>query len=125
MPIDAMPAGQIRVVRTQAMLARRARVARSMASRVVGLLGRASLPEGEGLVLTACRSIHTYFMRFAIDAIFVDRAWQVVAIWNSLPPWRMTPVIWGADAVIELPAGTAERARLSVEDQLVLEPAHS
>jgi len=113
---------QIRVARTQAALALRAPIARSLAERIVGLLNRDHLNEGEGLVLTACRSIHTCFMRFAIDAIFVDRAWSVVAIRKSLAPWRMTPIILRAQAVVELPAGTVERARLVVGDQLVVEP---
>ena len=114
---------EIRVERTGRVLASRAQVARSLISRVVGLLGRDSLGEGEGLILTACRSIHTWWMRFAIDAVFVDRAWAVVAIWNSLPPWRMTPFVWRAQAVIELPAGTVGRTHLAVGDRVVVEPA--
>jgi len=113
---------QIRVARTQQPLAHRAPMACSLADRLVGLLNRSRLDEGEGLILTACRSIHTCFMRFAIDAIFVDRAWRVVAIRKSLAPWRMTPIVLRAQAVVELPAGTVARARLVVGDQLVVEP---
>ncbi len=113
---------QIRIARTQAVLASRAAMARSLLARMVGLLDRRLLDEGEGLILTACRSIHTCFMRFAIDAVFVDRGWGVVAIHRAVPPWRMTAPVWRAQAVIELPAGTAERARLVVGDQLVVEP---
>jgi len=113
---------EIRIERTNELLARRAQVARSVIARMVGLLGRSRLDEGDGLVLMACRSIHTWWMRFAIDAVFVDRAWAVVAMWNTLPPWRMTPFVRGTQAVIELPAGTVGRTRLAIGDRVVLEP---
>jgi hypothetical protein len=126
-PAGARGAGRCRVLvaRTQAALAERAQVARSLGARMVGLLGHRSLPAGEGMVLTACRSIHTAFMRFAIDAVFVDGRGRVVGIWRALPPWRVTPLVWGAQDVIELPAGTAERAGLAVGDQVVLEPVEA
>ncbi len=113
---------QIRVARTHETLASRATIAGSLWARMAGLLGRRSLPQGEGLILKTCRSIHTAFMQFPIDAVFVDHAWAVVRICNTLPPWRLSPVVWGAHAVIELPAGTAGTTRLQVGDQLVLEP---
>lgn len=102
-------------------LATRARIAQSLADRVVGLLGRDGLGEGEGLILPACRSIHTAFMRFTIDAVFVDRRWRVIRLWQALPPWRVTPIIWRAQAVIELPPGTVERVGLAVGDRLALQ----
>ena len=113
---------EIRVARTNETLAHRAQIARSLRERMVGLLGRRVLPEGEGLILLACRSIHTVCMRFAIDAVFVDRRWIVLRIAKALPPWRMSPMVWGAAAVIELPAGTVGRARLAIGDRVVLEP---
>lgn len=113
---------RVRVARTRQPLADRAQVARSLEARMVGLLRHASLPAGEGLVLTACRSIHTAFMRFAIDAVFVDAQGTVVGIWHALPPWRVTPLVWRAQDVIELPAGTAQRAGLAVGDQVLMEP---
>ena len=117
-----MGAFSIRVERTGETLAHRAEMARSFLQRLVGLMGRRRLPDGEGLILPACRSIHTCWMRFAIDAVFVDRAWAVVAIRNSLPPWRMTPFVLRTQAVIELPAGTVRRTHLVVGDRVVLEP---
>ncbi len=114
---------RIHVARTHATLADRAVVARSLWQRMVGLLRHRSLPEGEALILEACRSIHTIGMRFAIDAVFVDREGVVVGCWNALPPWRLTPWVRRAHAVIELPAGTATRVSLLVGDRLVLEPS--
>jgi uncharacterized membrane protein (UPF0127 family) len=63
------------------------------------------------------------FMRFAIDAVFVDRAGRVVRVAEHLPPWRMATVARGAAEVIELAAGTASATRTQAGDELVFEPA--
>lgn len=104
-------------------LARSARVASSLVSRMVGLLGRRLLAEGEGLVIMTCQSIHTFFMQFSIDVIFTDADWRVLSVYPSIPPWRATPPVWGAAAAIELPAG-AVGTRLQVGDRLVFTPAN-
>ena len=83
-----------------------------------GLLGRKELRPGEGLVISRCRSIHMWGMRFAIDVIFVDRAWRVVALKRGVRPWALTPPVWGAWATVELPQGTIERSMVSIGDQL-------
>lgn len=116
---------QIRPSGGRGALATKARVARSLPDRMVGLLSRASLGEGEALILLSCRSIHTWFMRFPIDAVFTDADWQVVHISERLGPWRVTPFIGRAQAVIELPAGAARRQGLAVGDRLLLAPAGS
>jgi len=64
-----------------------------------------------------------WFMRFAIDAVFVDRAGKVVRVAPDLAPWRLAIVARGARDVIELPAGTAARTRTQAGDELVYEPA--
>ena len=114
---------QVRIERTQQLLAERVRTARSLPERMVGLLGRCSLPSGEGLILPSCRSIHTWGMQFAIDALFVNRHWEVVAIHPAIPPGRMTPIVWRAQSVLELAAGAAEQAQVRVGDRLLLEPS--
>lgn len=100
-------------------LATRAVVAASMVSRMVGLLGHRLLQEGEGMVILACQSIHTFFMRFAIDVVFTDGTWRVLRIHEGVRPWRMTTPVWGAAAAIELPSGTAGKCRLHVGDRLL------
>jgi len=64
-----------------------------------------------------------FFMRFAIDAVFVDRGGRVVRIAEHIGPWRPAVVARGAAEVIELPAGTASETRTQVGDELVFEPA--
>ena len=87
--------------------------------RMRGLLGRSGLSEGEGILLRPAGSIHTFFMRFAIDAVFLDRDLVVVGIEPSLPPWR-TAGRRGAKAVVELASGECERRGIDIGDTLAL-----
>ena len=92
-------------------------VAATPFARMRGLLGRRSLPSGQGILLRPAASIHTFFMRFAIDAVFLDGDLQVVSIASDLRPWR-TAGKRGARAVLELPAGECARRGLAVGDKI-------
>jgi uncharacterized protein len=83
-------------------------VADTAPSRMKGLLGRRSLDAGEGLLLRPAGSVHTAFMRFPIDVVFLDDDLEVLEVRDSLPPWRAA-ARRGAKAVLELPAGEARR----------------
>jgi uncharacterized membrane protein (UPF0127 family) len=85
--------------------------------RMRGLLGRRDLPGGEGILLRPAASIHTFFMRFPIDAVFLDRGNVVVAIEAGLKPWRVASCR-GAHAVVELRAGEAARRGLEPGERL-------
>jgi uncharacterized protein len=74
-------------------------------SRLRGLLGRARLAEGEGLLLRPCQAVHTFFMRYPIDVLFLDEQGRVVGLRPELRPWRMTPFFGDALATLELPSG--------------------
>jgi uncharacterized membrane protein (UPF0127 family) len=84
-----------------------------------GLLGREALEEGRALVIAPCSSIHTAFMRFPIDVLFMSRQGTVLKVAARVPPWRARVRFW-AFAVIELPAGATEAAGLMVDDLLEL-----
>jgi uncharacterized protein len=84
-------------------------VADSVLSRFRGLMFRDHLPEGHGLALRPCKSIHMFFMRFPLDVVFVDGDGRVVRVLDAIRPWRMSSMVRGAKAAIELPAGTAAR----------------
>lgn len=104
-------------------IAQSVRVADSFFSRAKGLLGERELPSGralwiKGSRLVDCNSIHTWFMRFAIDAVFVDKGLVVRAVYQDLRPWRMTWPVMGAQSVFELPAGTLRKAPVEIGDQL-------
>jgi uncharacterized protein len=85
-----------------------------------GLLGARELADGEGLLLRPAGSIHMFFMRFPIDAVFLDRDLRVVGIAPDLRPWRMA-ARRGARAVLELPAGQAAARGLETGQRLVVE----
>jgi uncharacterized protein len=78
-------------------------------TRRQGLLGRGGLPPGHALILAPCSSVHTAFMRFPLDLIFLDRAGRVLKTSSGVRPWRIRAA-WRAFAVVELPAGWLERS---------------
>ena len=98
----------------------------SFGQRFMGLMGRASLPEREGLYLPA-NSIHMMFMRFPIDALFVSREDEsghrsVVSLRPDLPAWRgIVLPVRGAQGVVEMPAGTLARLGVVEGDTVVFE----
>jgi uncharacterized membrane protein (UPF0127 family) len=104
------------------LLADRAARADTFVSRFRGLMGRPELPLGDGLQIDPCTSIHTFFMKIPIDALFLDRSLQVVDVCHAMPPWRMSRVYFGAQSVLELPAGTAAASGTQVGDRLAFEP---
>lgn len=110
------------------VIARRVEQATGFWARFMGLMGRAALPEGGGLWLTDS-SIHMFFMRFPIDALFlgapdVAGRRKVVGIRADLPPWRgIVMPVKDAKGVVELAAGTLAAAGIQLGDEVVLEPA--
>jgi uncharacterized membrane protein (UPF0127 family) len=87
------------------------------ASRRRGLLGRDSLAPEAALVIAPSNGVHTFFMKFAIDVVFVARDGRVVKIARAVKPWRASLAL-RAFAVVELAAGAADRAALQVGDRL-------
>jgi uncharacterized membrane protein (UPF0127 family) len=94
------------------------RVADTYWTQLRGLIGHKPLAEGEGLLIAPCSSVHTHFMSFPIDVLFVDRGQQVVGIDENLRPWRFGRFHRGVRFVIELPAGTAAATGTQAGDQL-------
>lgn len=97
----------------------RIRLARSLSDRMVGLLRTPEPQAGEGLWIENSPSIHMFFMRYAIDAAFVDKGMRVTKIASNLKPWRIVWWARGARDCLELPAGTAGNA-MDIGDQLRL-----
>lgn len=93
-------------------------VAETFWRRGRGLLGRTSLPEAQALWIPRCNSIHTFFMKFSIDCVFVDRHLKVKAIYEDVHPGRLLLPVWGASSVFEMAAGEARRLKVHVGDQL-------
>jgi len=98
-------------------VARQVRVARSFWARGRGLMFAHGMPDGSGLVIDPCSSIHMFFMRFPLDVIYLNKDDRVVRIQQNIRPWRIGPVhTSGARYVIELPIGSIERSRTAVGD---------
>ena len=89
----------------------------SSAKRRTGLLKHTSLAEGAGLWIVPCESIHTFFMRFPIDVVYIDKKRRVRKVVHALQPWRMSMCL-RAHSVIELPPGTIERTGTQPGDTL-------
>jgi uncharacterized membrane protein (UPF0127 family) len=87
--------------------------------RMKGLLGRVNLAPAEALVLTKTNSIHSFFMRFVIDVLFLDKKGEVIGLIQSFKPWRLTSIYWNADSVVELPAGTILSTRTEPKDLII------
>jgi hypothetical protein len=95
----------------------RCAIADTPLTRLRGLLGRASLATDEGMLFRPAGSIHMFFMRFAIDAVFCDRELRVLKVARDLRPWK-TAGAKGAKVVVELASGAA--AAIEPGDRLVL-----
>jgi uncharacterized membrane protein (UPF0127 family) len=99
-------------------------------AKFMGLMGRSSLAQGDGLWLPDENGIHMLFMRFAIDVVFVSAPAggrggprRVISLRRSIPPWR--GVVWrvgGAKGVLELPAGTIDSSATAIGDEILIEP---
>jgi uncharacterized membrane protein (UPF0127 family) len=106
--------------RTGNVVAARVESAFLSRDRRQGLLGRDGLPAGSALILAPCTAIHTFFMRFPIDVLFVGRDGGVLKIREALGPWKIA-IAWGAFATIECAAGEIRRSGTSAGDRLAVQ----
>jgi uncharacterized membrane protein (UPF0127 family) len=105
----------------EAPLATTVETAFDSATRKKGLLGRDGLAENTALVIAPCSAVHTFAMRFPIDVIFAGRDGRIVKVRRAMPVSRVSGAI-GAFAVIEMAAGTIERAGVRIGDRLLIRP---
>jgi uncharacterized membrane protein (UPF0127 family) len=99
------------------VVCQRCRIAKDPWTRMRGLLGRRKLDDGEGILLRPASSVHTWFMQFPIDVVFLDRELLVLRVVSGLRPWRAAGRR-GAAAVLELAAGECEVRSVGVGDRL-------
>ncbi len=110
----------LRNARTGNVVARHLELAGDSRTRRRGLLGRDRLDAGHALVIVPCGAIHTFFMRFAIDVLFVARDGRAIRCAHGVKPWRLAAAVT-AHAAIELPAGALRASGTERGDRLVLE----
>jgi uncharacterized membrane protein (UPF0127 family) len=106
------------------VLCERLEVAESLAAKSRGLLGRDGLAAGSGMLfesgLVPLMWMHMFFMRFAIDIVFLDKSNRVLRINHRLRPWRISSMVFGARRALELEAGAAARSGTTEGDQLTV-----
>ena len=98
------------------LLADKAGLANTFSKRLIGLLGQRSLEKGEGLILSPSNCIHSFFMRFKIDVIFLDKNGKIVGILPSFKPFHLSPIFFTAYLAIELPENTLKLTQTQVGD---------
>ena len=109
---------------TGAVLARTLEKPRTFIGRGIGLMFRRSISDGHGMLIDPCNGIHMLFMRFPIDALFLDRLDRVKRVYRRVPPWYgVVWIVWGAHKVVELPAGALDGVELTAGEQLEFVPA--
>lgn len=108
---------KIVVKETGLEVASRAREAKSLTERMLGLMFSKSIPNGDALWIKPCNSIHTFFMNYPIDVLFIDKNLRVVKTYENLRPWRITPIHFKSSSVLELSGGILE-GRVRVGEQL-------
>lgn len=96
-------------------------MARTFFARAKGLLGRRQFKGPQAIVLKPCSSIHTFFMRFPIDVIFIDRDNKVIGAISSIRPFRLSPIFFNSRFAIELPSGTLKSTSTQAGDTVLLE----
>jgi uncharacterized membrane protein (UPF0127 family) len=107
--------------RTGEVLAEDLEVATSIVALTAGLMFRRTLGPGRGLWLNPCNGIHMMFMRFPIDAVFLDSKERVRKVYRRLPQWYgVVWFVWGAHSVLELPSGSTAGIDLQRGDQVVI-----
>ena len=102
------------------MLADKADIADTSAKRRTGLLKHERLDPGDGLWIVPCESVHTFFMKFPIDLVYIDKKRKVRKVRKAVPAWRLSACL-SAQSVLELPAGTAEGTGTQAGDVLEIE----
>ena len=98
-------------------------IADTSLTRLIGLVGRRRLDAGCGLLIMPSSGIHTFGMRFSIDVVALSKGLQVLKLWPSLPPFRVTSISLKTYCVLELPAGQISNCQINVGDQLQLDRA--
>src|SRR5436309_3000919 len=94
-------------------------VADTAVRRVKGLLGRECLEDGQGLLFKQCSSLHTLFMRFPIDILFIDKAGKVMRSRSDVKPFKFVAAPWRAHYALELPSGAIHKSGTKVGDRLL------
>lgn len=99
-------------------LAENCKVADTFRTRLRGLIGKSGLQTGDALFIKPCNSVHTLFMRFPIDVLFLDANNTVIFLIENMLPWKISPFVKKAKSVVEIPVGTIKASNTETGDSL-------
>lgn len=105
----------------QTIISQQTKIADSILSRLIGLLERSSIDPQEALVITHCRAIHMFFMRFSIDVIFVDKNNRAIGLIARIKPFQISPYFFRSHYAIELPPGKIQETKTTLGDVIAFE----
>lgn len=105
---------------TGVIVADEVKLATSFWLRLKGLMFTAKLPEGNALYLSPCRTIHTFFMRYPIDVVYLDEKQKIIAVDFELKPNKLGSILWNVKDIVELPSGTIKKKKLEIGQVLKL-----
>lgn len=109
---------KVRVLNKNITLADNVKIADTFISRLKGLMWSANLEDGVGLMLVPCNCVHTWFMRYPIDVVFIDKDNVIVKIEESMLPYRIGPIVKQARSVLELKSGKCRKLGIDVCDRI-------
>lgn len=99
-------------------IATKVKIANNPISRTIGLLNRSSIEPQEGLLIVPCKSIHSMFMRFEFDAVFIDKNNNIVELIKQMSAWKVSSYVWKAHKVLELAAGVIDITKTEIGDTI-------
>jgi uncharacterized membrane protein (UPF0127 family) len=108
----------VTVKKDEEIIGNRIKVANTFFTRLVGLLGKKTLQEGEGLLLIPCRQIHTYLMSMPLDVLFLNKKGEILDLYPEMAPGRLSSLVKEGYQVLELPSGTIRLKKLKKGDCL-------
>lgn len=103
------------------LIAENVDVANSFFTRTLGLIPKNAISDNEGLIIKPCCSVHTFFMKFSIDVLFINRKNEVIALYENVRPYRILPVHFTSSYVIELCANQISRTNVNIGDIISIE----
>lgn len=101
------------------IIAEQHKVSKSLISKITGLI-KYRLMEEEGLLMPSVFQIHTFFMKYAIDVIFLDRNFTVAALYQNLQPWKLSNLHLKSKYVLELNVGAIQKSLTSIGDKIAI-----
>ena len=98
-----------------------AKVAKTFFSRSLGLIPKKKLKKEECLIIKPCCSVHTFFMNFPIDVLFINNENKVIAAYENVKPWKILPIHLSSKKVLELPSGSIQTKSITLSDEILFE----